>query len=268
MSRLATLAFPAPWLSPKPVAPDQPLHEASGEFAALLLSCLREGGEGTRLEWVVDAEPGGAVRTWLRCEGAAEEDISLLAAAAGEELSSNDPPPPSGGAEERIGVHLGGPVAWRLGRIRGADGPVKRARWLALRGSGLRLSLRMWPITPLRKAREKVDRQLASLAAGGRDWQPRVDAAEHAERVLRGMMVELSVQPLRPLGPAERAVLTRAFHQAVTPVARLTSGSAPALAEERLAETLLQEFGSTRGETPEERESAAETARLLRTLEE
>jgi hypothetical protein len=268
MSGFREPALPARWLSPNPVPPDQPLHEASGEFASLLLSWLREGGEGTRLEWVVDAEPGGAVRTWLRCEGAAEEDIALLAAAAGEELSGNDPPPHWGSAEAPIGVNLGGPVAWRLGRIRGAEGPVKRARWLAQRGSGLRLSLRMWPLTPLRKSREKVERQFMALAAGGRDWQPRVDAAEHAERVLRGVLVELSVQPLRRLGPAERAVLTRAFQQAVTPVARFTGGSAPALAEERLAETLLQEFGSTRGETPEERESAAETARLLRTLEE
>ena len=267
MPILAAPALPARWLSPQPVPPDQPLHEASGEFAALLLAWLREGGDRTRLEWVVDAEAGGAVRTWLRCDGAAEHDISLLAAAAGEDLAVSDPPPSQQSAEGLVGVYLGGPVAWRLGRIRGADGPVSRARWLAQRGSGLRLSLRMWPLSPLRTSREKVERQFASLAAGGREFHRGVDAAEHAERVLRGVLVELSVACSRALGAAERAVLTRAFQQTFTPVARLTGGNAPALAEERLAEALLREFGSTRAETQEERESAVDTARLLSTLE-
>jgi hypothetical protein len=81
------------------------------------------------------------------------------------------------------------------------------------------------------------------------------------------VLVELSVACSQALGAAERAVLTRAFQQTFTPVARLTGGNAPALAEERLAEALLREFGSTRAETPEERESAADTARLLSTLE-
>ena len=99
MSSLAAPAMPARWLSPQPVPPDQPLHEASGEFAALLLAWLREGGDRASLEWVVDAAPGGAVRSWQRCDGAAEHDISLLAAAAGEELAVGDPPPAQLSAE-------------------------------------------------------------------------------------------------------------------------------------------------------------------------
>ena len=68
MSTFLEPAMPARWLSPKPVPPDRPLHEASGEFATLILSWLREGSKGARLEWVVDAEPGGGVRSYPPAE--------------------------------------------------------------------------------------------------------------------------------------------------------------------------------------------------------
>ena len=265
MTGLSVPATPARWLSPPPAPPDQPLHEASGEFATLMLAWLRGAEETAKLEWVVDAQPGGGLRSWLRCHEAIESEISLLAEAAGEELAVAEPPRGPGGVGRPLGVQLGGPVAWRMVRIQPGDA-IRRVRWLAERGLGLQLHLRMWPLTPLRTSREKVERQRALLATGEREWQHLHAAAEHAERVLRGVLFELSLESIRPLSGAERALLTRAFQTAFTPAAQLAERSAPALAEEGLAEALLREFGSTRPDTQQELESAAETQRLIRTL--
>ncbi len=238
-----------PWLAVNRAEPHQPLREGSWEFAALLLNWFRQLPETAMLEWVVEAEAGGGIQSWIRCHDADPEELSLLAAATEEAWEVAPPPPARGGLTHMLHVNLGGPVAWRAETVSPCDGPVERARWLAERGLGLRLTLRLWPLAPLESSRRRVERAQASTSKRGLLFG--LHEVEPAERLLEGVVFEVSIASDRPLSTAERTLLTRSCQNTFAPGARLTDQGNPALAEGKLALSLVQEFASTRPELPE-----------------
>lgn len=255
-----------PWLAPPAAQPGESLAQPGAQLATTLLAWLKADGGPSRLEWEVDALPGGRLESALRCPGGSAEDLALLAAAAGEALTPRQGPVARPPPRLRYGVDLGAPVAWFSRRALSGDSPVARARWLAERGMRLRLALRVWPLTPLLAAQKGVERRREGLANEPKAWDPEPHEVASAERLLDGFTFEMTIGVEKVLSAAERIVIEHALRSAFTPRARLAELPSLALAERDLAEALVREFSTARAETAEESEGAAEAERILAAL--
>lgn len=242
------------WLATADLAPDAPLAVPNPDLPLLLLRWLAEPGGASRLEWRVDLVPGGAVRAWLHAGPRQAEDLCLLVHAAGLPAATAVAPPERGVERPCLWVHLGGPVAWMGRTPRRVEAVVHRARWLAERGLGMRLCLRMWSLAPPRPARRRVDTFDARLPAGAEEWDPRQQMAARAARIANGVPFALSLEPDRRLGTAEHVLLTEALAQSFGARVQLRDRGCPVLAEAELALGLLGAFGAVRSEDAEERE--------------
>ena len=76
------------WLATTLVEAAQPIGEPCPILSALLLRYLRDSGAHTSLEWVMDVESGGRLRSWLRAGPADDGGLAMIGEAAGMPLVS------------------------------------------------------------------------------------------------------------------------------------------------------------------------------------
>jgi hypothetical protein len=232
------------WLATTPVDPDGKTGMPCTILPALILRHLRESGENASLEWVVDAEPGGRLRSWLRVGPADEDGLATIGEAAEMPLVSGDCPPTRDGSAEPLPIQLGFPIAVLAHQPPTVHGFLARVRWLAERGLGVRLQLNVHQLTPGRRVVQAVQTARETAMGGFRRWDLDRDRVLHAERLLRGVIFQMTLTPDRPLRAAERTLLSQALADTFTRDAVLGGRAAPALAEESLAEALIGEFAS------------------------
>lgn len=229
------------WLSGPPVEPDHPLASPTVAATEYLLRYLDAERAGGWFDWVVDADPGGRVQSWLRGPGDAA-DLATMVEAADLACAPGEGPPERGATAPSMAIALGSPIAVLGPEPRLRNALVPRMRWLAERGLGTRLRVRMLRLQPEDRAASLV--QSAREGWGRRFQRWEVDGArlEQADRLLRGLVVEATLQPDRRLRTSEHALLAVALEGTLTPRAVLGGLGAPALAERELAHALLTEL--------------------------
>lgn len=232
------------WLATTPVEAAQPIGEPCPILSTLILRYLRDSGAHTNIEWVMDAEPGGLLRSWLRAGPVDDGGLTMIGEAAGMPLVSSAPPQLSGCGADTLPIDLGKPVAFLGREPKGVNGFLGRVRWLAERGLGTRLRLTLYPLTPTLRSVQAVQRAREAGVGRLRRWDCDRDRILQAERLLRGLVFEFTLTPDRPLRTAERTLLSQALEDTFTPDAVLGGRRGSAFAEEALAEALVGEFAA------------------------
>lgn len=235
------------WLGGLPAVPDHPLGAPTVTATEYLLRYLEAERAGGWFEWVVDADPGGRVQSWLRGPGDAA-DLAMVAEAAELAFAPCEGPPERSGDAATLPIALGAPIAVLGPQPRLDNALLPRVRWLAERGLGMRLRLRMMRLRPDPRAAREVQGAREGWARHLHRWEIESARVDQAERLLRGLVFEATLSPDRPLRVGEHALLAHALEGAFTPQAVLGGRGGPALAERDLAHALLTAFTAARPE--------------------